>query len=390
MAAVTSQWIKTAAAPELFYEVNEDNLRLLLAVPLLWRAYIPNVFAWNGHIASIFGYVKLPSWSHRRVDIEVITLPDGGTVSIEWGAKPQDHMPIILMLPGINNDASMPYIQHLMTLVLNERLGIPAAVNWRGLGGLKLTAAPGTGTPKPYCGICSDDVQQIISHLRRKYPSFPVYAIGWSMGGCMLVRHMADSGDECQLAAAMAVSPALDIGAIYEHFSGSKRSLGSWYGLVIGFKLWLYFIKHRHELAGGPVSIWDAFCGMFKGYEQAVFVPLWGLRDVNEYHERASVHTSVANITRPLLVVHARDDPVVPVASLPLKELAANPNIITAITRHGGHMGYTSGRTPFLGAWTDRVLLHYLRHIMERKRSDGHGAPQSKTISNILREHSKL
>eukprot|EP00967_Tisochrysis_lutea_P140721 scaffold257566_cov35-Tisochrysis_lutea.AAC.2 len=153
----------------------------------------------------------------------------------------------------------MPYIQHLMTLVLNERLGIPAAVNWRGLGGLKLTAAPGTGTPKPYCGICSDDVQQIISHLRRKcassashvpeptrtfqsprsdkilastlrcpslhdpsirYPSFPVYAIGWSMGGCMLVRHMADSGDECQLAAAMAVSPALDIGAIYEHFSG--------------------------------------------------------------------------------------------------------------------------------------------------------------------------
>eukprot|EP00967_Tisochrysis_lutea_P140722 scaffold257566_cov35-Tisochrysis_lutea.AAC.3 len=100
MAAVTSQWIKTAAAPELFYEVNEDNLRLLLAVPLLWRAYIPNVFAWNGHIASIFGYVKLPSWSHRRVDIEVITLPDGGTVSIEWGAKPQDHMPIILMLPG--------------------------------------------------------------------------------------------------------------------------------------------------------------------------------------------------------------------------------------------------------------------------------------------------
>ena len=38
----------------------------------------------------------------------------------------------------------------------------------------------------------------------------------------MLVRHMADSGDECQLAAAMAVSPALDIGAIYEHFSGER------------------------------------------------------------------------------------------------------------------------------------------------------------------------
>jgi len=95
-----STWIKNAAPPELYYQINEENLRLLLAVPLLWRSYIPNVFAWNGHVASVFGYVKLPSWSHRRDNIEVITLPDGGTVSIEWGAVPRDGDPIILMLPG--------------------------------------------------------------------------------------------------------------------------------------------------------------------------------------------------------------------------------------------------------------------------------------------------
>jgi hypothetical protein len=71
--ALLSKWIKTAAPPELYYEANDENLRLLLAVPLLWRSYIPNVFAWNGHIASLFGYVKLPSWSHRRADVEVIT-----------------------------------------------------------------------------------------------------------------------------------------------------------------------------------------------------------------------------------------------------------------------------------------------------------------------------
>lgn len=204
------------------------------------------------------------------------------------------------------------------------------------------------------------------------------------------------------------------------------------------------------------VSVWDAFCGLFRGYEQTVFVPLWGLRDMHEYHSRASVHTHVSNIARPLLVVHARDDPVVPVESLPLeqasrgptspsptpftpsglatlrrspeqrlvwrapvevrgrpaatrpqpsnslpplppppppchvKQMAANPNIVTAITRHGGHMGYTAGRTPLLGAWTDRILLHYLRHIMSRGAAAGREAPQGNTIANILREHSKL
>jgi hypothetical protein len=70
--------------------------------------------------------------------------------------------------------------------------------------------------------------------------------------------------------------------------------------------------------------------------------------------------------------------------------MAANPNIITAITRHGGHMGYTAGRTPLLGAWTDRILLHYLRHVMSRGAEAGQEALQVNTISNILREHSKL
>lgn len=71
--------------------------------------------------------------------------------------------------------------------------------------------------------------------------------------------------------------------------------------------------------------------------------------------------------------------------------MAANPNIVTAITRHGGHMGYTAGRTPLLGAWTDRILLHYLRHVMRRgDKAGGREAPRVDTISNILREHSKL
>ena len=66
-------------------------------------------------------------------------------------------------------------------------------------------------------------------------------------------------------------------------------------------------------------------------------------------------------------MVHARDDPVVPVWSLPLAAMASNPHIVTAITRHGGHIGYTAGATPLLGAWTDRVLVHYLRAILARE-----------------------
>jgi hypothetical protein len=78
------------------------------------------MLAWNGHLASLLGYVKLPSWHHRCEDVEVINLSDGGTVSLEWGAHPADGNPIILMLPGINNEASAIFSQphaHLPTEV---------------------------------------------------------------------------------------------------------------------------------------------------------------------------------------------------------------------------------------------------------------------------------
>ena len=139
--------------------------------------------------------------------------------------RPADGVPVILMLPGINNDAAFPYVQHVMRLVLAEGLGTPAAVNWRGLGGLPLSAAGGA-TPKVYCGLGAPDLAEILSHLRRRLPSSPLYAVGWSMGGCILVRHMAEAGEGCELRAAMAVSPALDVSAVQRYWQGAHSGSG--------------------------------------------------------------------------------------------------------------------------------------------------------------------
>ena len=52
--------------------------------------------------------------------------------------------------------------------------------------------------------------------------------------------------------------------------------------------------------------------------------------------------------------------------AMPLQEMARNPHLITAITRHGGHMGYTAGLSPLAHTWTDRLLVHYLRALHAR------------------------
>ena len=113
------------------------------------RSYVPNLLSWNAHAAGFFGYVKLPG--RRPHSLEHLTLRDGGTVCLSWSSPPVDGAPIVLLLPGINNDASMPYVRNLMQLLEKEGLGHVAALDWRGLGHAgPLTGTTGTPRPKMY------------------------------------------------------------------------------------------------------------------------------------------------------------------------------------------------------------------------------------------------
>ena len=244
-------------------------------------------------------------------------------------------------------------------------LGHAAALDWRGLGEAgPLTST--TCTPRPYCAVCAPDVAAVIAHLHTRYPSSPLYAVGFSLGAGMLLRHLGDTGGACLLRAAMVVSPAIDIRAGYKYMARGLRPL---YFPVIIFPLVHYLWRHRAELRTGPTPLhfWSvlrsALCGA-NGMDEHVYSYLWGLPGgKEEYWDRGSAIHVLHRIRRTTLVVHSEDDPICPVGAMPLEDMAANPHLITAITRHGGHMGYTAGLSPLKWTWTDRLLVHFLRHF---------------------------
>ena len=208
-------WVKRAAPPQLHYAETPENRQLIADMPIMLRSYIPNLLSWNKHLAGVFGYLKLPT-RVRPHSTERVTMPDGGTVCLSWNSEPpSDGTPVVLLLPGINNDTSMPYVRHLMRVLLDEG-HVVAALDWRGLGASgPLTAT--SCTPRPYCAACDVDIQCVLLHLRERLPSSPLCAIGFSLGGGMLLKYMGDSGEGCLLQAAMAVSPSLDFHANHRH-----------------------------------------------------------------------------------------------------------------------------------------------------------------------------
>lgn len=372
-AAVFSAWVQRMRPPILHYSPTPGNEALLRAMPMLLRTYVPNLLAWNAHAAGFFGYVKLPSRA-PRAKRELVTLPDGGTIALTWSSEPHDGGVIIVLFPGINNPSEMPYIRHLSDVLHREGLGHVAAVDWRGLGGQELRAV--SGTPKPYSAAAWPDVGSILAHLRARSPGSRIFAVGWSMGGGMLLRHMGEAGEACVLSGAMAVSPLIDMISNYEHMG--SRLINKIYLPIITGPLLAYLFRHRRALAHGPrrISFWSDVLPALRerhGLDDFIYGPLWGLSGKEEYWRVASARPYLGAIRCPTLVVHSEDDPICPVAAMPLDVMAANPHLFTAITRHGGHMGYTAGLSPLTHTWTDRLLVHFLRHLEARSKAAQHG-----------------
>ena len=235
---------------------------------------------------------------------------------------------------------------------------------------MPLTTA--SGHPRPYCALCVRDVAEVIGQLARALPASPLFCVGWSMGGNLLIQHLGEAGDECKLRGAIAVSPAVDLKAIHQNWNGS--AVGKVYGRIIGLGMLRNILHHRRALigapmagrAGRPFTTWDAlYAALWGTFEGNVYAPLWGLTGGAEaYFEACSCVRAFDGVRRKLLVVHAEDDPIVPLHSMPLSRMAANPHVVCALTRHGGHLGYTAGGSPLQHTWTDRILLHFLRHML--------------------------
>ena len=56
------------------------------------------------------------------------------------------------------------------------------------------------------------------------------------------------------------------------------------------------------------------------------------------YYNASSCLENLDGIKVPTLVIHSKDDPVIPVDCVPINECMANEQIICAITRRGGHV----------------------------------------------------
>lgn len=289
---------------------------------------------------------RRPRLSLRR---ERLDLPDGDFLDLDW--TPGDHGPITLILHGLEGSSDSHYA-----------LGMLAAVRRRGWRGLVMHFRGRGGQPnrlaRGYCAGDTADIAHVVDWLRQREPATPLAAIGYSLGGNVLLKWLGEAGSGAPLRAAAAVSVPFLLDTVARRL---QRGMSRLYQFHLLGELKRSYRAKFGSRTDGPVPLaMLANLRDFHAFDDQVTAPLHGYAGVHDYYTRASCRPYLRRIRIPTLILHALDDPfMLPDAVPDTPELS--PSVRLELSPGGGHVGFVAGRWPWRAEyWLERRIPAFL------------------------------
>ena len=142
-------------------------------------AFTPAWWLPSPHLQTLWGSLcrTAPKLQRRR---ERLWLDDGDFLDLDWHGPHEAEAPLVLVLHGLTGSSSSHYVLGLQQQ-LAARGWASVALNWRGCSG-----EPNL-LPRGYHSGVSEDVFSVVRHLQAQRPLAPLYAVGYSLGGNVLL-----------------------------------------------------------------------------------------------------------------------------------------------------------------------------------------------------------
>ncbi|XP_037101383.1 phospholipase ABHD3-like isoform X2 [Syngnathus acus] len=177
--------------------------------PALSEIFRPTPWCWGGRLQTVLCFL-IKSRPHVEYRNERIRTADGGQISLDWedndgsAAYPQaSTRPTVLILPGLTGNSRQSYVLHAVRQAAAH--GYRCVVfNNRGFGGEELL------TPLTFCAANTSDLELVIQHVKSLYPQAPVFGLGVSLGGMLLLNYLGRKGGQSGLVAGLTVSVPWD------------------------------------------------------------------------------------------------------------------------------------------------------------------------------------
>lgn len=312
----------------------------------------PAPWAPGPHLQTLVARVLRTSvrFAVRRERIET---PDGDFLDLDWGPDPAPEAPLVLVLHGLEGSSSRGYVRSVSARL--HALGLrPVALNFRGCSG-----EPNRARTFYHSGATEDPVY-VLETLRRRHPQRPLGAVGFSLGGNILIKLMGERADGGVplLDAAAAISVPYDLAA------GCALLEASTMGRVYA----TYFLRSLREKVRakrarleGHLDLAAALAARsLRAFDDLVTAPLHGFEDAAHYYASCSSKAYLGRVRVPTLLVHATDDPFLPPEDVPVREARGNPCLHLLLHERGGHVGFLEGSPWRPRFWADEQVARFL------------------------------
>ncbi len=332
-------------------------------------AFKPAWWLRNCHFQTIFAKYLAPNLP-LSLTAELFELPDGDELMLHWGSvQPNPETPLVLLLHGLEGNIRSHYVRGMMHTLQQQGFAC-LLMHFRGCHG------EANKLPRAYHSGDTADVGCVINMLQHRFPGTPLAAIGFSLGGNVLMKYCGEQAEHCPLQAAVAVSAPLQLSASADRINQGFSLIYQRY-LLGRLKGTMQRKLQKHQPFPLPLSTADIQnLRTIRQFDDVLTAPLHGFVDAEDYYAKASAKPYLSRITKPCLLIHAKDDPFLAPSVIPNQP---QPPLQLLLSNHGGHVGFISGGTPWRPVyWLDLIIPAFLQQHL-RNIPHAHPLPGSES-----------
>jgi predicted alpha/beta-fold hydrolase len=248
-----------------------------------------------------------------------------------WQSNPTAS-PTIIVWHGIEGSTSSNYMQAMAEKGFRAGFNM-IRVNFRNCGGTEHL------TSTIYHGGLSADLGAVVKELIEKDGLSGIVLVGFSLGGNLVLKLVGEYGNQPppEILAICAVSPSVDLTSSAD--------------MIVKRSNWIYhqdFVRRLKKRLRTNHKLYPALYDLtgldevrtLKEFDDRFTARAHNFTGADDYYYRSSSIRVIDKVRIPTLIIHAEDDPFIPVAPLRDPAVINNPYILLLAPTQGGHVAF--------------------------------------------------
>jgi hypothetical protein len=300
-------------------------------MPILSSNFKPPFGIRNPHCQTIYPtlFRKNPQLRFRSATIETQDKD-----FLEYDFYTSNSKKVCVLSHGLEGNSKRIYMMGMTRILLKNNWNV-LAWNFRSCG-KNLNRKP-----RLYHSGATEDLHDILSHLEQTYNFEEISLLGFSLGGNLTLKYLAEAPERVseKITAAVAISAPCDLHASIQELNKVKNKIYT--------KRFLKSLKEKLKLKSEQYP--DVFSleplksiRNLEQFDDAYTAPIHGFKNALDYYTKSSALQFLHNLKVPSLMLSSSDDPFLSKSCLPMQLASKSKKLYLEDTSRGGHVGFAS------------------------------------------------